>query len=120
MASSPLQHPPRYTNSPTSNISLVSLTTFSFGLFLSSLEQDLNEQDVEEGGEAGSLPTHRTSDLPSLGLGGKFMGMLGVNGGASSGGGGSRGEDGEEDFRPFIRRLPGESMSSLTFFLVWR
>jgi len=48
------------------------------------------------------------------------MGMLGVNGGASSGGGGSRGEDGEEDFRPFIRRLPGESMSSLTFFLVWR
>ena len=36
------------------------------------------------------------------------MGMLGVSGG-SGGGGGSRGEDGEEDFRPFIRRLPGES-----------
>ncbi|KAL7413473.1 Rer1 family-domain-containing protein [Mrakia frigida] len=91
------------------------LSIFLLNIFLAflqpkfdpSLEQDLNEQDVEEGGEAGSLPTHRTSDLPSLGLGGKFMGMLGVNGGASSnGGGGSRGEDGEEDFRPFIRRLP--------------
>ncbi|CAD6571234.1 MAG: hypothetical protein CYPHOPRED_004358 [Cyphobasidiales sp. Tagirdzhanova-0007] len=49
-----------------------------------SLEQDLAEQDVEEG--APGLPTSSTPK--------------------SNGGGSGRGDKEEEEFRPFIRRLP--------------
>lgn len=63
-----------------------------------SLDADLAEQDVEEG-EPG-LPT--SSSMPSRsskgnGGGGLMSGMFGQNGGS---------EQQDDEFRPFIRRLP--------------
>lgn len=90
------------------------LSIFLLNIFLAflqpkfdpSLEADLQEQDIEEGGEAGSLGASRTDDLPTAGLGRKMMSMVGMNSPGLD-------ADGEEEFKPFIRRLPGSSL----FFL---
>ncbi|PWN48838.1 retrieval of early ER protein Rer1 [Violaceomyces palustris] len=65
-----------------------------------SLEQDLAEQDVEEG-EPG-LPTSSSTKAFGAGAGAGGGLMSGVFGGVN----GLNGQGPEDEFRPFIRRLP--------------
>jgi hypothetical protein len=65
-----------------------------------SLAADLAADDVEEG--APGLPGGGGQKNPT-----GFRGLMSGFTGDSSGGG--EGENQEEEFRPFIRRLPGES-----------
>ncbi|KAJ9473846.1 Protein RER1 [Pseudozyma hubeiensis] len=64
-----------------------------------SYEADLAEQDVEEG-EPG-LPTSASKASAGGGGGGLMSGVFGGSGGA-----GLNGSSGDDEFRPFIRRLP--------------
>ncbi|CED83972.1 Golgi proteins involved in ER retention (RER) [Phaffia rhodozyma] len=83
------------------------LSIFLLNIFLAflqprfdpSLDADLQEQDIEEGGEAGSQQGPRSDDLPTAGLGKKVLGLMGMNSSTLN-------ADGEEEFKPFIRRLP--------------
>lgn len=86
------------------------LSIFLLNIFLAflqprfdpSLEADQAADDVEGGGDAGTGP----SGLSGLGLGKKLLRAVGVE----TGGGqqdGILGESNEDEFKPFIRRLPG-------------
>lgn len=71
-----------------------------------SLDADLAEQDVEEGepGLPTSSPSARNGKSPASGNG-LMSGMFGQNGGAQQ----------EDEFRPFIRRLPEFKVRSFFF-----
>jgi hypothetical protein len=86
------------------------LSIFLLNIFLAflqprfdpSLEADQAADDVEGGGDAG---TGGGSGLGGLGLGKKLLRAVGVETAGQDGG--ILGESNEDEFKPFIRRLPG-------------